>query len=51
LFGVSKNSQFPFLSSFVVNGFVRKKTWLREKSRVICATDNGVCTRIENGAI
>jgi hypothetical protein len=34
LFGVSKNSQFR------ENYSVRKKTWLREKSRVISATDN-----------
>jgi hypothetical protein len=35
LFGVSKNSQLPFFGFFFgVNGSVRKKTWLREKSRV-----------------
>jgi hypothetical protein len=52
LFGVSKNSQLPFLGSFLVwMALFAKKTWLREKSRVISGTDNGVSTRIQNGAI
>jgi len=51
LFGVSKNSQLPFLGSFLVNGSVRQKNLAAQKSRVISATDNGVSTRIQNGAI
>jgi len=34
-----------------VNGSVRQKNLAPEKSRVICATDNGVSTRILNDAI
>jgi len=34
-----------------VNGSVHKKNLAAQKSRVIFGTDNGVSTRIENGAI
>ena len=36
---------------FGVNGSVRKKSWLCGKVTCFCATDDGVSTRIENGAI
>ena len=50
LFGVSKNSQLPFLASFLMALFAEKPGF-PEKSRVICDTDDGVSTRIENDVI
>ena len=46
-FQTQSTSFFGFF--FGVNGSVRKKTWLPQKSRVF--PDNGVSKRIENDAI
>ena len=48
-FQTQSTSFFVFFCG--VKSSVRKKNLAAEKSRVICATDNGVSTRILNGAI